>query len=98
MRCANFSFSTDETGSAASSHEMMDGKQRGGRRGDESMKIATSILGMVARQDLTMTKIALFILLLITAGAGCSSVISNSESFYRDIPRRPINWREYLTD
>jgi uncharacterized protein YceK len=45
-----------------------------------------------------MMKIALFICLLITPVSGCSSVINNSESFYRDIPRRPINWREYLTD
>jgi hypothetical protein len=36
--------------------------------------------------------------LLMIAVCGCSSVISNSESFYRDMPRRPINWREYLTD
>jgi hypothetical protein len=45
-----------------------------------------------------MKKIALFAFLLITVVSGCSSVISNSESFYKDIPRRPINWREYLTD
>jgi hypothetical protein len=63
------------------------------------MKGAASILGRIARQELlTMMKIALFICLLITAVSGCSSVINNSESFYRDIPRRPINWREYLTD
>jgi hypothetical protein len=29
---------------------------------------------------------------------GCGSVISDSENFYKGIPRRPINWREYLTD
>jgi uncharacterized protein YceK len=45
-----------------------------------------------------MKEIALFMFLLITVVSGCSSVISNSESFYKDIPRRPINWREYLTD
>jgi hypothetical protein len=64
----------------------------------ESMKGAASILGRVARQELTIMKIALFICLLITPVSGCSSVINNSENFYRDIPRRPINWREYLTD
>jgi hypothetical protein len=62
------------------------------------MKSAISIPGMVAGQKLTMMKIALFICLLITVVSGCSSVMNNSESFYRDIPRRPINWREYLTD
>lgn len=29
---------------------------------------------------------------------GCSSVLRNSEGFYEKIPRRPINWREYMTD
>lgn len=62
------------------------------------MKIATSMFWMVARQELTMKEIALFIFLLTTVVSGCSSVISNSESFYKGIPRRPINWREYLTD
>jgi uncharacterized protein YceK len=45
-----------------------------------------------------MKKIALFVLVLMTVISGCSSLISNSETFYRDMPRRPINWREYLTD
>jgi uncharacterized protein YceK len=45
-----------------------------------------------------MKKIGLSVALLITFVSGCSSVVSNSESFYRDIPRRPINWREYMTD
>jgi uncharacterized protein YceK len=45
-----------------------------------------------------MKKIALLVLLLVIVVSGCSSVISNSESFYQNIPRRPINWREYLTD
>jgi hypothetical protein len=61
------------------------------------MKAAPSILEMIAKPELTMKKIALFVFLLITVVSGCS-VISNSESFYKDIPRRPINWREYLTD
>ena len=45
-----------------------------------------------------MKKIVLFALLLMTLVSGCSSVISNSESYYKNQPRRPINWREYLTD
>jgi len=35
---------------------------------------------------------------LIVVLSGCSSVISDSEQFYKDRPRRPINWREYMTD
>jgi len=35
---------------------------------------------------------------LIVVLSGCSSVISDSEQFYTDRPRRPINWREYMTD
>jgi hypothetical protein len=62
------------------------------------MKISTSIFGMIARRELTTKAIVLLMYLLITVLSGCFSVISNSESFYKDIPRRPINWREYLTD
>jgi hypothetical protein len=43
-------------------------------------------------------KIGLFVVVLITFISGCGSVVGNSERFYRDIPRRPINWHEYLTD
>jgi hypothetical protein len=39
-----------------------------------------------------MKKIALFIFLLVTTVSGCS-VLANSERFYRDNPRRPIDWR-----
>ena len=49
-------------------------------------------------KELTMTKISLFILLLMTIVSGCSLAISNSESYYQNIPRQPINWREYMTD
>jgi len=59
---------------------------------------AMSILQMVARQKLPFMNLGLSIILLITLISGCSSVVSNSESFYKDIPRRPINWREYMTD
>ncbi len=45
-----------------------------------------------------MTKISLFILLLMTIVSGCSLAISNSESYYQNTPRQPINWREYMTD
>jgi hypothetical protein len=44
-----------------------------------------------------MKKIALFIFLLITVVSGCS-VISNSETFYRDNPPPRIPLREYTTD
>ena len=62
------------------------------------MKIVTSPLGMVAQLKVPMLNLGLSIILLITFVYGCSSVVSNSESFYKDIPRRPINWREYMTD
>ncbi|HET7004680.1 MAG TPA: lipoprotein [Candidatus Binatia bacterium] len=45
-----------------------------------------------------MKKICLFALLLMIIVSGCSSVIANSEKYYQNQPRRPINWREYLTD
>ena len=59
--------------------------------------IVRSILRL-GRQIFCTTKTVLFLILVIGVIPGCSSAISNSESFYRDIPRRPINWREYLTD
>jgi len=44
-------------------------------------------------------KIILFALFLVMVVSGCSSsVVSNSESYYQKQSRRPINWREYLTD
>jgi hypothetical protein len=45
-----------------------------------------------------MQKTVLLIITLIAIMWGCSSVIGNSEGFYKDRPRRPINWREYMTD
>ncbi|HSE25687.1 MAG TPA: hypothetical protein VLB68_28740 [Pyrinomonadaceae bacterium] len=52
---------------------------------------------MTSNLPLIMKKV-LSIMLLIGVLSGCSSVISNSEGFYKDRPRRPINWREYMTD
>ncbi len=62
------------------------------------MKSALSVLRMAVRLKLSGMSLGLTVVLLTTALAGCSSVISNSEGFYKDIPRRPINWREYMTD
>ena len=63
------------------------------------MKIRISTLGLIVSQKLTGKKIGLFVvLLLITFASGCSSVCSNSEGFYKDIPRRPMNYREYMSD
>jgi hypothetical protein len=59
--------------------------------------IVSSTLRLMGKPTPTV-KTALFLILLIGLIPGCSSALSNSESFYRDIPRRPINWREYLTD
>ena len=49
-------------------------------------------------KKLMNAKITMFILLLMTIVSGCSLAISNSESYYQNIPRQPINWREYMTD
>jgi hypothetical protein len=62
------------------------------------MKIADSIRGLVWVPKFTATRMGLSALLLINFVSGCGSIIANSESFYQNIPRRPINWREYLTD
>jgi len=43
-------------------------------------------------------KIIFMLLLLMNLVSGCSAVLANSESYYQNQPRRPINWREYLTD
>ena len=62
------------------------------------MKIADSIRRLVWVPKFTGTRIGLSAMLLITLVSGCGSVAANSESFYQNMPRRPINWREYLTD
>ena len=62
------------------------------------MKIAGSIRRLVWLPKFTATTIGLSAILLIPLISGCGSVVANSESFYQNNPRRPINWREYLTD
>ena len=62
------------------------------------MRVGISVLGIVAGSRLSMGKIGLSIVLLITVLSGCSSVIRNSEDFYKDRPPRRINWPEYLSD
>jgi uncharacterized protein YceK len=44
-----------------------------------------------------MKKTVLSIVLLIAVLSGCSSVISDSERFYKDQPRGRTNWREYTS-
>ncbi len=43
---------------------------------------------------MTVKYIKFFIFLLFVVISGCSE-LQNSERFYRDHPRAPINWREY---
>ncbi|MDP9130739.1 MAG: hypothetical protein M3N35_10160 [Candidatus Binatota bacterium] len=62
----------------------------------EIMKVADSIRRLVRVPKLTATRMGLSAILLITMVSGCGSVIANSESFYQNMPRRPINWNEYL--
>jgi len=62
------------------------------------MNVTTSILELVWKPKLTTMSIGLSIVLLNTLVSGCGSVATNSENFYQNIPRRPINWREYMTD
>ena len=62
------------------------------------MRPPIAILKMLAIAKLAVTALSLAVILLSTLVSGCASVISNSERFYENMPRRPINWREYLTD
>jgi len=68
-----------------------------GNSSGEAMRVVTRIWSLT-RLKLSVRNISLSIALLTTVVSGCSSVIRNSEDFYKDIPRRRINWREYLTD
>ena len=54
-------------------------------------------LAAVGRKG-ALTRIILSMVIVSTLVCGCSSVISNSENFYKNIPRRPTNCREYLCD
>jgi hypothetical protein len=58
----------------------------------------TLILKMLATPKLAVTAISLAVMLWVTIASGCASVISNSERYYQNMPRRAINWREYFTD
>ena len=62
------------------------------------MKMAASVYRQCLTMKLTVIIIGLSIVLMTALVSGCGSVLSNSESFYQNIPRRPINWREYMTD
>jgi hypothetical protein len=62
----------------------------------EKMKIAEAIF--TTEKSLALLKVFFAMVFLTTLMSGCGSVAKNSESFYQNIPRRPINWREYLTD
>jgi hypothetical protein len=62
------------------------------------MKLADAIRAQVRNIRATAMTVALVVPLLVVFVAGCGSVVKNSESFYQNMPRRPINWREYLTD
>ena len=62
------------------------------------MKTGAAMLCVGGRVEIAVTGIVLSMILLITSVTGCTSAISNSESYYQNIPRQPINWREYMTD
>jgi hypothetical protein len=62
------------------------------------MKVADLIRRLVRVPKFAATRMVLSAILLITMVSGCGSVVTNSESYYQNNPRRPINWREYLTD
>jgi hypothetical protein len=62
------------------------------------MKMATSVYRQCLTMKFTVIIIGWSIVLMTGLVSGCGSVVSNSESFYQNIPRRPINWREYMTD
>jgi hypothetical protein len=61
------------------------------------MKIATAVLALVARQELTRRKAGCLLFLSVYLISGCA-VLNNSVTFYQNQPRRPINWREYTSD
>ena len=62
---------------------------------DEESTVATST--PMIRLKVGITKVV-SVVSVIAVMSGCSSVISNSERFYKDQPQRPINYREYLSN
>lgn len=61
------------------------------------MKIASPLAELVISDKRKRSAAILFSCLLMSVVSGCA-VLSNSARFYQDIPRRPINWREYTSD
>jgi hypothetical protein len=58
---------------------------------------SAAILAKAARLELSRTKALCLLFLLVHLISGCA-VLNNSVKFYRDQPRRPINWSEYTSD
>jgi hypothetical protein len=69
-----------------------------GRKDKQLFERAQVLWVRAHNKELTVVKVTLIIFLLVTMVSGCSSVVSNAESYYQNIPRQPINWREYMTD
>ena len=89
-----------QTQGSACTSVICKGRARGPCRSSgrgESTKIE-SVVKMFARARTSFWGILLSIVVLIAVLSGCSSVISNSEGFYKDRPRGRINWREYTSD
>ncbi|HVO95456.1 MAG TPA: hypothetical protein VMT22_21550 [Terriglobales bacterium] len=62
------------------------------------MKLAKSVRGCNWKVKALRLGVVLATVFPTTLLSACSEVIHNSASYYENIPRRPINWREYLTD
>jgi len=57
-----------------------------------------TFLPMKSKSIVTVKYIRFFIFLLLLVISGCSSVLQNSETFYRDHPPGRIHWHEGYED
>jgi hypothetical protein len=62
-----------------------------------SLDRLSTVIVMATTLAVLIDKVLSMVFLIVVL-SGCSSVISDSEQFYKDRLRRPINWREYMTD
>src|SRR5215510_5161045 len=57
-----------------------------------------TFLPMKSKSIVTVKYSRFFVFLLLLVISGCSSVLQNSETFYRDHPPGPIHWHEGYED
>jgi hypothetical protein len=66
--------------------------------GQKEVKTAAVIVAGERKRKWGAVRLVFTMVLLTALFQGCTAVIHNSEKFYENQPRRPVNWRAVLSD